>query len=73
LGDASATAALAAAKIPYTAGFPHPVFRLQVHFRLGFLDGIPGLIYCGFQSVQFLHIKAKVYELRVHEKGPQRG
>ena len=28
----------------------------------GFLDGIPGLIYCGFQGVQFFHIKAKIYE-----------
>jgi glycosyltransferase involved in cell wall biosynthesis len=33
-------------------------------FRLGFLDGVPGLIYCGFQGIQFFHIKAKIYELR---------
>jgi len=31
---------------------------------LGFLDGIPGFIYCGFQGIQFFQIKAKVYELR---------
>jgi len=31
---------------------------------LGFLDGIPGLIYCGLQGVQFFHIKAKIYELK---------
>jgi hypothetical protein len=33
-------------------------------FCLGFLDGIPGLIYCGLQGVQFFHIKAKIYELK---------
>jgi hypothetical protein len=27
------------------------------------LDGVPGLIYCGFQGVQFFSIKAKIYEL----------
>jgi hypothetical protein len=32
--------------------------------RLGFLDGVPGLIYCGFQSVQMFHTKAKIYERR---------
>ena len=26
---------------------------------LGFLDGIPGLIYCVLQGIQFFHIKAK--------------
>jgi glycosyltransferase involved in cell wall biosynthesis len=31
---------------------------------LGFLDGVPGLIYCGFQAVQVFHIKSKIYELR---------
>ena len=30
--------------------------------RLGFLDGVPGLIYCGMQGIQFFQIKAKVYE-----------
>jgi len=29
------------------------------------LDGIAGLIYCGFQGIQFFHIKAKIYELRL--------
>jgi hypothetical protein len=37
-------------------------------FRLGFLDGVPGLIYCGFQGVQLFHIKAKIYELRMESK-----
>jgi hypothetical protein len=35
--------------------------------RLGFLDGIPGLIYCGFQGIQFFQIKAKIYESRVRK------
>jgi len=40
-------------------------FLYRYLFRLGFLDGVPGLIYCGFQGVQFFHIKAKIYELRL--------
>jgi len=34
---------------------------------LGFLDGLPGLIYCGLQGIQFFHIKAKIYELSVRK------
>ncbi len=33
--------------------------------RLGFLDGVPGLIYCAFQGVQFFQIKAKLYEAKI--------
>ena len=40
------------------------LFIYRYIFRLGFLDGVPGLIYCGFQGMQFFHIKAKIYELR---------
>jgi len=40
-------------------------FIYKYIFRLGFLDGVPGLIYCGLQGVQFFHIKAKIYELRI--------
>jgi glycosyltransferase involved in cell wall biosynthesis len=40
------------------------LFVYRYLFRLGFLDGVPGLIYCGFQGIQFFHIKAKIYELR---------
>jgi glycosyltransferase involved in cell wall biosynthesis len=40
------------------------LFIYRYLFRLGFLDGVPGLIYCGFQGIQFFHIKAKIYELR---------
>ncbi len=45
-------------------GSPVLLFLYRYFFRLGFLDGIPGLIYCGFQAVQMFHSKAKIYELR---------
>jgi glycosyltransferase involved in cell wall biosynthesis len=48
-------------------GFPVLFFFYKYIFRLGFLDGVPGLIYCCFQSIQFMQIKAKVYELQVRE------
>ncbi len=53
-------------------GFPVLFFLYKYIFRLGFLDGIPGLVYCGMQSVQFFHIKAKIYELELKRKGPFR-
>ena len=40
------------------------LFLYRYVFRLGFLDGVPGLIYCGFQAVQMFHTKAKIYELK---------
>jgi glycosyltransferase involved in cell wall biosynthesis len=46
-------------------GTPFLFFLYRYFFRLGFLDGVPGLIYCGFQGIQFFHIKAKIYELRM--------
>lgn len=45
-------------------GSPLLFFLYKYVVRLGFLDGIPGLIYCVTQGVQFFHIKAKIYELR---------
>jgi glycosyltransferase involved in cell wall biosynthesis len=45
-------------------GSPLLFFLYRYLFRLGFLDGAPGLIYCGFQAVQFFHIKAKIYEVK---------
>ena len=45
-------------------GSPVLFFLYKYFLRLGFLDGVPGLIYCGLQGVQFFHIKAKIYELR---------
>jgi len=44
-------------------GSPVLFFMYKYVFRLGFLDGAPGLIYCGLQGIQFFHIKAKIYEL----------
>jgi hypothetical protein len=46
-------------------GTPIAFFLYKYFFCLGFLDGIPGLIYCGLQGVQFFHIKAKIYELKL--------
>lgn len=46
-------------------GSPVLFFFYKYIFSLGFLDGIPGLIYCGLQGVQFFHIKAKIYELKM--------
>jgi glycosyltransferase involved in cell wall biosynthesis len=43
------------------------LFIYRYFFRLGFLDGVPGLIYCGFQGIQFFQIKAKIYELRTRK------
>ena len=45
-------------------GSPILLFFYRYLFRLGFLDGVPGLIYCGFQAVQMFHTKAKIYELK---------
>jgi len=45
-------------------GSPAFFFLYRYILALGFLDGIPGLIYCGMQGVQFFHIKAKIYELK---------
>jgi hypothetical protein len=51
-------------------GFSLLFFFYKYVFRLGFLDGIPGLIYCCLQSVQFMQIKAKIYELRTRSARP---
>ena len=44
-------------------GSPVLLFLYRYVLRFGFLDGVPGLIYCGFQAVQMFHTKAKIYEL----------
>lgn len=46
-------------------GSPFVFFLYRYIARAGFLDGVPGLIYCAFQGIQFFHIKAKLYEKRV--------
>ncbi len=45
-------------------GSPVVLFLYRYFLRLGFLDGVPGLIYCGFQAVQMFHTKSKIYELK---------
>jgi len=45
-------------------GSPVILFLYRYILRLGFLDGVPGLVYCGFQAVQMFHAKAKIYELK---------
>jgi hypothetical protein len=45
-------------------GSPLLLFLYRYCARLGFLDGVPGLIYCGSQAIQMFHTKAKIYELR---------
>ncbi|MGA8621344.1 MAG: glycosyltransferase family 2 protein [Candidatus Sulfotelmatobacter sp.] len=45
-------------------GSPVLLFLYRYVLRLGFLDGVPGLTYCGFQAVQMFHTKAKIYELK---------
>jgi glycosyltransferase involved in cell wall biosynthesis len=52
-----------------TPGSPILFFIYKYLVRLGFLDGVPGLIYCVFQGIQFFHIKAKIYELRTSRTG----
>jgi glycosyltransferase involved in cell wall biosynthesis len=51
-------------KFFHLPGSPLLFFFYKYVLLLGFLDGVPGLIYCGFQGIQFFNIKAKIYELR---------
>jgi hypothetical protein len=44
------------------------LFAYRYLFLLGFLDGVPGLIYCGFQAIQLFHVKAKMFEAQVGKK-----
>ena len=46
-------------------GSPVVLFFYRYLFCRGFLDGVPGLIYCTFQAMQMFHTKAKIYEQRV--------
>ena len=49
-------------KFLWVPGSPVLFFLYKYVMRLGWLDGIPGLIYCALQGIQFFHIKAKIYE-----------
>jgi len=50
-------------------GSPVLLFIYRYFLRLGFIDGVPGLIYCTFQAVQMFHTKAKIYELKTKLRG----
>lgn len=43
------------------------VFTLFYFFKRGFLDGVPGFIFCVFRAVQIFHIKSKMYEISLSE------
>ena len=45
-------------------GSPLAFFLYKYLWSLGFLDGVPGMIFCAMQGIQFFHIKAKIYELK---------
>lgn len=49
-------------KVP---GSPMLLFLYKYVLRIGFMDGVPGLIYCGFQAIQLFHAKAKIYEIQL--------
>jgi glycosyltransferase involved in cell wall biosynthesis len=51
-------------KLYFVPGSPALLFFYQYVFRLGFLDGVPGLIYCTFQAIQMFQVKAKIFEAR---------
>jgi glycosyltransferase involved in cell wall biosynthesis len=53
-------------------GSPILFFLYKYVLRLGFLDGVPGLIYCVMQGIQFFHIKAKIYELKSDRKSDRK-
>jgi glycosyltransferase involved in cell wall biosynthesis len=48
-------------------GSPVLFFLYRYVFQLGFLDGTPGLIYCGLQATQLFNVKAKIYELNARK------
>jgi len=57
-------------KIFAVPGSPVLLFLYRYLFRLGLLDGVPGLIYCGFQAIQMFHTKAKIYESQSKKDSP---
>ena len=52
-------------------GFPLAVFLYTFIVKLGFLDGKSGFYYAAFRGVQFLHIRAKLYELSLVRLSPE--
>lgn len=55
-------------KLFIVPGSPVLLFFYRYFLRRGLLDGVPGLIYCGFQAVQMFHTKAKIYELKAQAR-----
>ncbi|MDA9830226.1 glycosyltransferase family 2 protein [Akkermansiaceae bacterium] len=49
-------------------GFPLITFLYHYLFKLGFLDGRAGLIYCSLKGIQRFHAKAKLYEMECSER-----
>jgi len=49
-------------------GSPVLYFIYLYFLKFGFMDGKPGLYFCTFQMIQFIHLKAKVYELKILNK-----
>ena len=60
----SSEAPLAQGEALCRSGSPVLLFLYRYFLRGGWMDGIPGLIYCVFQAVQMFHTKAKIYELK---------
>jgi len=56
-------------KLYVVPGSPVLLFLYRYFLRGGWMDGIPGLIYCVFQAVQMFHTKAKIYELKSKATG----
>ena len=52
-------------KIISFPGAPVAYFALRYVIQLGFLDGVPGLIYSVFKAIQMFHTKAKLCEMRL--------
>jgi len=52
-----------------TPGRPVLLFLFMYFFKMGFLDGRPGLIYCTLRAIYEYMIDLKVKELRRREKG----
>jgi glycosyltransferase involved in cell wall biosynthesis len=49
---------------PHLPFRPLLLFLYQYLFRLGFLDGYPGYVFCALMAVQVFHMDAKLYEMR---------
>lgn len=45
-------------------GAPLAFFIVRYFFLGGFLDGVPGLMFCSLQAIHFFNVKLKLYELK---------